>query len=93
MMRARFCPCAPALGQEKTGVPVIDRIVQHPLGKVVAIGSLAAAAAKSFPGQFLAPFAVSSIAALMLGIVPDVDAPQVPPPVPQSPPGAQPRVG
>jgi hypothetical protein len=104
MMRARLCPCpAAALGQEKTGVPAIDRIVAHPLGKVVAIGSLAAAAARSFPNQFFAPFLASSVAALMLGIVPDVDtagmrqqpvaqtpASEAPP---QSPPGAQPRVG
>jgi hypothetical protein len=97
MMKARFCSCPSDLGQEATGVPAIDRVVQSPLGKVLMIGGLAATAAKSFPGQFFAPFIASSIGALMLGVVADVDvtgmAPKAAPSIPPVPPGAQPRVG
>jgi len=51
--------------------------MQKPGVKLLAIGALAAGAAKSFPGQFIAPFVTSTIAAIMLGLAPDIG--QVPP--------------
>lgn len=73
MTRGRFS--CQRLGQApiSTGVPAADKLMQHPLAKVLAIGGLAAAAAKTFPGQFFAPFVGSSVAALMFGLVPEAD--------------------
>lgn len=59
-----------ALGQgvEQTGIPVLDQFTASQVGRAVIIGGIAGSLAKSFPGQYFAPFLAASVLAVLTGV-------------------------
>lgn len=53
----------------KTGNPQADRLLQSSFLKAVAVGAIAAGAAKAFPGKTIGPLIMGTIAAIMVGVV------------------------